>query len=292
MPTPAVSSSSRLRIIRHDSPPMQWELAFSAPLPALRAYVREYVGWTDLSTVPIRRREVPTGGVPLIINFGSTVREYETANLGRWVEHASFTAGLHDSFTLVEGTGPGTGLQVNFTVLGARLFFDRPLDLLANCTVELDDVLGPFAGRLIASLYDAPTWELRFALLDREIASRLRVAREPAPAVIWAWQTLLRTGGAARIGDLVREIGWSRKHFVAQFSREIGQPPKTFARVLRFGRAVHLLTAGRDVRLADVAQECGYYDQAHFTRDFHAFAGVTPSALMASRLPAQAGFTS
>src|SRR5262249_60136248 len=95
--------------------------------------------------------------------------------------------------------------------------------------------------------------------------------------------------GRVPIATLVHEIGWSQKHLIKQFREEIGLPPKALARVLRFGHAVRLIKSGR-VRLADVAYDCGYYDQAHFTRDAHALAGVTPSELIKSLIPDSGGF--
>ena len=52
-------------------------------------------------------------------------------------------------------------------------------------------------------------------------------------------------------------------------------PPKPLARILRFERAAARLRQG--AALADAALDSGYYDQAHFNRDFRAFAGVTPT---------------
>jgi hypothetical protein len=97
---------------------MRFELAFAAPVSTLRKYVREYVGWVDYSGTPVSRRELPSGIVPLIINFGATVRERK-AGSDRWNAYGTFTAGLHEAFTIVESAGPNVGIQVNFTAIGS-----------------------------------------------------------------------------------------------------------------------------------------------------------------------------
>src|SRR5580692_7372871 len=76
---------------------------------------------------------------------------------------------------------------------------------------------------------------------------------------------------------------WVRRRLVTErFRREFGVPPKTYARIIRFRRTLGMLNrVGRERTLADVATECGYYDQSHFNRDFTALAGCTPSAYLA-----------
>jgi transcriptional regulator GlxA family with amidase domain len=74
------------------------------------------------------------------------------------------------------------------------------------------------------------------------------------------------------------ETGWSRRVVTARFRHQVGVSPKSYARVLRFSRAVALMKGGDSRRpLAEVAVECGYYDQSHFTRDFTAMAGCSPA---------------
>jgi hypothetical protein len=154
---------------------MQFELAFAPPHDALRTYVREYVGWFDRSSVHILRRQLPSGIVPFILNFGSTVRERK-ADASEWRTYGALTAGLHERYTLVETAGAGQGIQVNFTAMGARLFYDRPMVEFANETIELSDAVGRFADLLQARLYHAASWDQRFNILDQEIGARIERA--------------------------------------------------------------------------------------------------------------------
>jgi AraC-like DNA-binding protein len=66
------------------------------------------------------------------------------------------------------------------------------------------------------------------------------------------------------------------------FESVVGLTPKRFARVRRFQRVLRQMRQGADVRWTDVALACGYYDQAHFIREFEAFAGLNPSRYRAA----------
>jgi AraC-like DNA-binding protein len=267
-----------------------WEMESAAPHVSLRAHVRRYTGWFERHATPFYRRELPGHTAPVIVNFGAPIRVFEAADSTRSRLYGSFATGAYDSYVLVEASGSQGGIQIDFTILGMRLFLGRPRGDLSNRAVDLEDVFGPSTRQLTMELHDAPTWDARFDILDREIAGRMTACRAPREEVRWLWTRLLGCDGRVSMGSLAAEAGWSRKHLIAQFKEQIGLPPKVLARVLRFHRAVDALRRGSDVRLADVAADCGYYDQPHFDRDFHAFAGVTPSELVRS-LRADGGFS-
>ena len=172
-----------------------------------------------------------------------------------------------------------------------RLFLGRPLAELTNRGIALEDIFGSDANRLTSELHDAPTWEARFDLLDREIASRIALARRPASEVLCTWKRIVESSGLVTIRSLVEETGWSQKHLISQFREHIGLAPKMFARVMRFGSAVDRLRRKEHASLTELALDCGYYDQAHFDRDFRAFAGVTPTELLTT-LGSHGGFSS
>lgn len=282
-----MASPPLVRRIEHASDLGRWTLLRRTPPLHLASFVREMQGYREAGGLPVRRRELPSGTVPLIINLGPafTLREPEEPARARLLR-ASFVAGLHERYALVGSPGEALCLQVNFTPLGARRFLGVPLRDLTNAVIDLDAIWGRGeAERLEQRLAAAPTWQARFALLDDVLAARLTDVGAAPPVVAAAWHALESSNGSIEIGALARRLDCSRQHLNTLFVREIGVSPKTAARVLRFERAVALLQAGRVASLADLAAACSYADQPHFSRECRAFAGESPSALAARMLP-------
>lgn len=261
-------------------PAGRWELARGAPNAALGGDVLEYRGYLETERLEGVWREVATSVVPLIVNLGSAFR----VGLGgrtpeRWT---SFVAGPQDGFALVAPTGLSCCLQVDLTPLGAYRLLGIPMAAIADRVVSLDDLIGREADALAARLHGIGGWQERFALVDAWIAGRFARARAPSPAIRRGWTLLAASGGRLRTAELAGALGWSRKHLAARFREEVGQPPKTMARILRFERAEGMMAAGG--AWADIAYACGYADQAHLSREFRALAGLAPTAL--ARRPA------
>ena len=281
---------SRVRMVRHESDMGSWETVRAEPHPELRPNVRGYCGYAEKTAAPMRRRELPGASVELIISFGDPLRLIDARDpAGRGEERTSFVAGLSDSYAITGTDGTQRGVQVTLSPLGAYMFFGLPAQELSNRAVRLEDVLGREANRLAARLREAPTWGARFELLDKIIEARLSEAHQPSPGVAWAWERMNEGHGTVRVEALAGHLGWSRRHLAVRFRQQVGLPPKLLARIFRFRRAARLIERRGGEGLAEIAFECGYYDQSHLNRDFREFAGSSPTEFLVRRLPDEGG---
>lgn len=242
------------------------EIAQVQPTGPLRDHVRRVAGYREVAA-PLRRREVPLAGAVIVFSLGPDM----------WIDGGwtgSFAAGLYDRPVLTGHSGSQEGLQLDVSALGARALLDLPLGELYDVTVPLEEVL-PGARELTERIAGTDGWPARFAILNDALG---RIEPRPlAPELRWAHARLVRSHGAVRVEELARETGWSRRHLTERFRQEIGMPPKGFARLLRFERAVALMRSGAP--LADAAYSAGYADQSHMNRDFRDFLGAPPSEL-------------
>jgi AraC-like DNA-binding protein len=85
------------------------------------------------------------------------------------------------------------------------------------------------------------------------------------------------------VRETARQLGFSERRLHGLFRDEVGVSPKQWARLRRFNRITALLHQEADLRWSELAIECGYADQAHFSRDFKAFAGIDPTTYIASQ---------
>ena len=249
------------------------------PHPELALHVRGYNGYFENTSRPVRRRELPSGEVAMIISLGPQWRLIDPATGISASTLRTFVAGLDDTYSLVESEIPGAAIQVDFTPIGARQLLQLPMHLVSKRTTQLTDLLGSKADRLVEQLVEAPDWHSRFLTLDNFLLSRIRGSKQPTREIDWAWRELELSRGSLRVEKITEQLGWTRKRLVKAFRDEIGIPPKVLARVLRFRRALAEFGSGNTINVSQVAVESGYSDQAHMIRDFKDFSGLTPAEL-------------
>jgi len=270
--------------------------------PHLRAFVRGYLASSSFLPKPVRERHLPSAEIPLLLNFGAPHRRLDAAE--KWISHdGAWIVGLHHSHQLSEAVGERDFMVVRFTPLGAHLFLRTPMHLIADRAVELSALDPKLAGLVMSRVGAAGSWGDRFTAMEALIAERVAQANTPS-GLAWAWRKLEAADGRIALGPLASEIDCSHRALIVHFRTCIGVTPKAMGRLFRFNRAMRSLNGlGRNrgggpaskpyiesrvrdelptpaVRWADMAADCGYFDQSHFIKEFRQFAGTTPTEFM------------
>jgi AraC-like DNA-binding protein len=79
------------------------------------------------------------------------------------------------------------------------------------------------------------------------------------------------------VGDLAAEAGCSVSQLQREFRKELGVNPARYLQDIRVGYSRHLLKTTRLTMVA-IANECGFYDQSHFSRIFKSATGISPAS--------------
>lgn len=268
--------------------PAEVDWAVRRPHPALNALVSRYIGYRQRGVTLEVHRGLPGRHITLVISLQKPVRLIgmpgSAQRPDRW---QGFVGGLHAGPALIAQDRDQSGVHIELNPLGVLTMLGVPSSELAGWVVDLTELPRPELATLPDRLRAAPDWASRFELVDRVLlASAASAPRTNPPGEIgWAWQRMVGTDGAVPVGQLASDVGWSRRHFSERFAREVGMTPKQAARVVRFGRAAQMLRTLPAGGLAEVAQSCGYFDQAHLGNEFRALAGCTPRTWLTEELP-------
>jgi AraC-like DNA-binding protein len=249
-----------------------------------------------LSGVPRHRRlnVPPMPSAHLMINLAEPVHLYDSdpAVPPAALTDAWFMGVWSRRFT-IEHHAPVHLVGVHFKSWGMAPFVDVPLTELRDRWVPLDAIWRRSADRLRDRLAGASSNVDMLSLLEDELRCRV----QPVPSlglelVDHIAGRVAASWGTVPVGALANDAGICPNHLAGQFKAHVGLTPKRVARIYRFARLILSVDARGPVEWAQLAQDAGYCDQAHFSKEFKAFTGRTPTAYLAlrRRFPAEAGF--
>jgi AraC-like DNA-binding protein len=266
--------------------PGDWDAMLAAPrmyrpVSALADHTEIIGHWH--ADVGYRSRALPRGAITLIIDVGRRQQLDFFAADGRTRIKVppAFLTGSHTASYVSEMAADEPAMAVHFRPGGAFPFLGVPLSDLENAHVGLDQIWGRAGIELHERLIDTPTMAARFSILENFLLSRpwSSARRHPCVAAVLA---AIEDNPSIRMADIRDLVGMSTKRLIALFRAEVGLSPKAYARIRRFQAALRLLGTG--TAGARVAAEVGYFDQAHFVREFRSFTGMTPTQYAEQRI--------
>ena len=172
--------------------------------------------------------------------------------------------------------GPVGGVMVRLRPEAAARLTGVSMRQFHDAAFSIDDVFRPAEVSLLDErLAEAADPAGRVAAVQDFLVRHLRDG-EPESVARHAAR-LLRHDPGLSIRRLASVLDVSERHLSRCFHREIGAPPKQFARIVRIGKVV-AAARGPDSDWTSVAASCGFTDQAHMIREFNAMVGRPPEA--------------
>jgi AraC-like DNA-binding protein len=247
------------------------------PAPPLDTYI-DYFYYID-GTTPYRREKVlPTGWLDLEVNLGDAIQIYDASgskSVATCVE--SWWVGVWSTYGTVEWPLNIQLVGIHFKPGGAYPFLNFPMSELHNQIIAADAIWGCFATELYERLCAAPSIQMRLVLFEQLLLTRLYVTPYGLNTVRHGVAEIARHNGTLSIRTLSDYLGISQNHLLTQFKQMIGISPKALARLYRLKYILCSIDPTHDMDWTHIAHQSGYYDQAHFNKDFQTFTGHSPT---------------
>jgi AraC-like DNA-binding protein len=217
---------------------------------------------------------IPDGHSEIVFGLAASFARWRVgAPAARAIMRSSYVIGGRSHSVLTRSIGPLRLAGVKLDPRALRRLIGIPLTELRDVVVSVAEL----GWRPLLDLEDAVALSRTVGTLARTLDAffleRLPAADEPA-AIRPLVERIRASRGTQSILSWAREHGVDARTLERRFIAAMGMTPKQFARVVRFKHSYHqLCTAGVG---GDKPHLDGYYDAAHFNRDFRHFVGTSP----------------
>lgn len=233
---------------------------------------------------PYSRLMLPAAPAPLlIVNFGAPflIRAGTDVDAVEYADGCAVTTPTR-AWEFSYPT-PTRSVGVHFRPWGLAPFLPMPAAELCDRPATVEQIWGqPASAELRHRLTLANAPHEMLMLLEEELVRRLRVI-DGLDLVRQMSSAVAATGGTVPISDISVAARASSTYLAKRFKAVVGVTPKRLARSYRFISTVLALDVAAPIDWGDVAAGAGYFDQAHFVREFREFTGLTPTRYAEAR---------
>lgn len=255
------------------------------PAPPLCHFVEFFWYHQGVCSNHSKEKLLPDGAIELIVDLDERPKKLfdrEHQNCYQSFRKA-WISGQQQEYLVIEAAQNSCMIGVRFRPGGAYPFFPFEMSELNGSVVELDLIWGRLVDRLRERLLETPDVAERFNRLEEFLLTQALTVLEVDRCLNFSLSLLRHTPEALTIRELSDILGISQRHLIDKFTRHVGLRPKLLSRIFKFQKALATIENDRPLVWAELALECGYYDQSHFIREFQSFSGMNPSRYLVER---------
>lgn len=251
------------------------------PPEALKPFVKNF--WfldVEENNIPFSHHLLPYGWFELFF-YLSDVPQIDVQGSSNFSasHHSTFIGQLTQSIR-INYLQSFRAVGVSLQAWAGNALFGIPANELANQSIPLDYV--DKNTRVRAHLLNAKNDAEIISLLEEYLYQKLREYRVDAISATISNAIMAEPGSDHNYKNILLDIGYSRRRIEQKFLAATGTHMGAFLRYARFEKAIQTIEKNEDLSLTQIGLKAGFYDQAHFSREFKKLSSITPKKYKAN----------
>lgn len=173
--------------------------------------------------------------------------------------------------------GEGLVLGIKFRAGGCHPFYPRDAALLTGTVIPASEAFGSEAEDWVGAVLDAGDDEAMAKAAENLLLIRLPKRDETAELANAIVQSIMDDRDVITVEQMSEQSRLSVRQLQRLFRKYVGVSPKWVIKRFRLQEAAARMEAEKELSWTQLAEQLGYFDQAHFIKDFKSVLGLSPS---------------
>lgn len=257
-------------------------LQFHSPSHPISDHIKLFTFYEGLNLGYTIERLLPDGTVNLIIELDNIPKfTFDNESLEKKEKYTkAWLSGMQQEYISIGSPPDSSMMVIQFQPCGVYPFLNFPVEELNKQIVDADLIFGKNIIRLREQLLEATTPNCKFQLVEQWLMNCLSESSASYKVISNAVQKICEYPSMKSIEMISQKTGYSHKQFIQLFKKYVGLTPKYFQRVQRFNKVLQELEVRQEINWSALSNDCGFYDQAHFIKEFRKFSGFNPEEFL------------
>lgn len=248
------------------------------PSAPLDKHILNIVYYKDYQPEHDKDKFLPDCTTNLVIDFQDKPKHiYDNVSLfKKQTCNKAWFSGMHTEYMTIESSYDSEMMVISFKPGGSFPFIKTSLETFNNKVVDAAVVFGDDFFDFRNELISKESLDDILKCAEKWLLSQLEDTTFEGNIIQHFVEQINQTASSVKLKSVAEQSGYSQKQFIHLFKKYVGITPKQFHRIVRFNEILPSIHKKEDINWTAIATNCGYYDQAHFIKDFQAFSGLNP----------------